>query len=68
MAIGPLSALTVRHALAHGCGNAQRLVRCGMQHVGGAGRLELVQLHLHHLAAGALDLGAHRAGVGCALQ
>lgn len=42
---GHLFALVVRHAPAHGCGNAQQLVREGLQYVGGAGRFELGQLH-----------------------
>lgn len=63
-----LPPLVVRHALAHRCGNAQELVREGLQHVGRTRGLELGEFDQHHQAAGALDQGAHRAGVGRTLD
>ncbi len=61
---GHLPPLVVRHALAHGRGDSQQLVREGLHHVGCTGGLELGQLDEHEQPAGALDQGAHRTGVG----
>ena len=60
---GHLSALVVRHALAHGWRDPQQLVREGLHHINRTGRLELGQLDEHKQPAGALDQRAHRTGV-----
>lgn len=63
-----LPTLVVRHALAHGLSDAKKLAREGLHHVGCARGLELGQFDEDEPPAGALDQGAHRAGVGRALD
>lgn len=63
-----LFALVVRQALAHGLDNALQLVREGLHDVGRTGKLERRELDQYEQAAGALDQGAHSAGVASALD
>ena len=63
-----LPALVVRHAPAHGLGNAQQFVGEALQDIGSAGGFEVRQLDQHHQPAGALNQGAYGAGVARSLD
>ena len=65
---GHLPSLVVRHAQAHRLGDAEQLFCERLQDVGSAGRFELRQLDQHDQTTGALDQGAHGAGIGRALD
>ncbi len=63
-----LTTFVVGHTLAHVLCNAEQLVCKALEYVGRTSGLGLWQLDQHHQAAGALNQGAHSAGVGRTLD